>query len=146
MDFSYEGSYLRSDIRQVLKRRPSQYFADQCFIGSSLFSRQEVEARHEIGLDKMCLGMDYPHPEGTFGAGGTREYLRATLGAAHVPKDEARKLLGENHIALWGLDKERLTALAERVGPAFDEILAPPTENLFPLGDVNKPLSSAIAG
>jgi predicted TIM-barrel fold metal-dependent hydrolase len=145
-DFRYEGSYFRSDIRDVVKRRPSEYFRDQCFLGSSLFSRAEIEARHEIGLDQMLLGMDYPHHEGTFGAGGTRQYLRATLGAAGVPTNEAKKLLGENHVARWGLDRPRLTELAGRIGPPVEEILTPPTENHFPRGDVNKPLAVSSIG
>lgn len=142
MDYSYDGSYLRSDVRDVLKRRPSQYFADQIYLGSSIFSRAEVGARNEIGVNNMCLGMDYPHHEGTV-KDGTLSYLRATVGASHVPKDEARKILGENLIALWGLDKERLSGIAAKVGPSLDEILTPPTEDLFPLGDVHKPLSSS---
>ena len=93
MDYSYDGSYLRQDHTEFLSMRPSEYFARQCFLGSSTFSRAEIAARHVIGLDKMMLGMDYPHHEGTFAAGGTTEYLRATLGAERVPVDEARRLL-----------------------------------------------------
>jgi predicted TIM-barrel fold metal-dependent hydrolase len=145
-DFRFDGSYFRRDIREVLKRPPSEYFRGQCFLGSSLFSREEVEARHEIGLEQMLLGMDYPHHEGTFGAGGTREYLRATLGAVHVPPDEARQMLGQNHIGRWGLDGSRLAELAGRIGPPLDEILTPPTENHFPRGDVNKPLAANNIG
>jgi predicted TIM-barrel fold metal-dependent hydrolase len=67
-DFSYEGSYMRRDVREVVRQRPSEYFRRQCWLGSSLFSRAEIEARHRIGLDQMLLGMDYPHHEGTFAA------------------------------------------------------------------------------
>jgi predicted TIM-barrel fold metal-dependent hydrolase len=140
MDFSYEGSYLRRAVRDVVKRPPSEYFRRQCWLGSSLFSRAEVEARHQIGLESMCLGMDYPHHEGTFAAGGTTEYLRATLGAAGVPPAEAKLLLGGNAIARWGFDRESLQKLADQFGPQLDLLLTPPTENLFPRGDVNKPL------
>jgi len=141
-DYSFEGSYLRRDIRETVRRRPSEYFEDHCFIGSSLFSRAEIEARHEIGLDKMLLGMDYPHHEGTFAAGGTREYLRATLGAAHVPPDEARLLLGETCVRRWGFDENKLRKLADQFGPSMDDLLSPPLENLFPRGDVNKPMAA----
>ena len=94
-DYSYEGSYLRRDVRKAVKQLPSEYFRRQYWSGSSLFSRTEIEARHRIGIDSMLLGMDYRHHEGTIAAGGTTEYLRATLGAAGVPADEARRLLGE---------------------------------------------------
>jgi hypothetical protein len=72
--------------------------------------------------------------------GGTTEYLRATLGAADVPKDEARQLLGGNAIAKWGFDPAALRPLADRIGPELDHLLSAPTEDLFPRGDVHKPL------
>ena len=140
MDYSYDSSYMRRDVRSVVKRPPSEYFARQCWLGSSLFSRAEIEARHEIGLDAMCLGMDYPHHEGTFAAGGTVEYLRATLGAAGVPANEAKALLAGNAVARWGFDPAELGPLAERIGPALDHVLTPPETDLFPRGDVHKPL------
>jgi hypothetical protein len=140
MDYSYQGSYQRRAVRDVVRHKPSEYFRRQCWLGSSIFSRAEVEARHQIGLDAMCLGMDYPHHEGTFAAGGTTEYLRATLGAAGVPPDEARLLLGGNAITRWGFDHDRLRDLADRFGPSLDLLLTPPDDDLFPRGDVHKPL------
>ena len=144
MDYSYDGSYLRQDHRSFLKSKPSEYFRRQCFLGSSTFSRAEIAARHHIGLDKMMLGMDYPHHEGTLAAGGTTEYLRATLGAEGVPVEEARLLLGGTAMKVWNFDETELRAVADRVGPLMDEILTPPTEDLFPRGDVHKPLGALI--
>jgi predicted TIM-barrel fold metal-dependent hydrolase len=144
MDYSYDGSYLRQDHRSLLKCKPSEYFTRQCFLGSSTFSRAEIAARHQIGLDKMMLGMDYPHHEGTLAAGGTTEYLRATLGAEGVPGDEARMLLGGTAMKLWDFDETELRVAADRVGPLMNEILTPPTEDLFPRGDVHKPLGALI--
>lgn len=140
MDYSYDGSYLRRGFRDVVRRPPSEYFRRQCWLGSSIFSRAEIEARHQIGLDAMLLGMDYPHHEGTFAAGGTTEYLRATLGAAGVPPAEAKRLLGENALERWGFDGARLRELADRVGPELELLLTPPETDLFPRGDVHKPL------
>ncbi|WP_019873796.1 amidohydrolase family protein [Sporichthya polymorpha] len=145
MDYSWESSYLRRDVREIVKRKPSEYFARQVFLGSSLFSRAEAEARHSIGVDKICIGMDYPHHEGTWGAGpGTTEYLRATLGAAGVAPAEARRMLGENAADLWGFDRPALADLASRIGPDLTELLTPPTEDHFPRGDVHKPLATAF--
>jgi predicted TIM-barrel fold metal-dependent hydrolase len=138
MDFGYQGSYLRSDIREALSIRPSEYFARQCYLGSSIFSRAEIEARHAIGLDKMMLGEDYPHHEGTVHS-GTADYFRATLGVSAVPENEARAMLGETAAAVFGLDKEALAPVAARLGLRPDDILRMPEEDLFPLGDVNKP-------
>src|SRR5262249_13760066 len=52
MDYTWERSYLRRDVREIVKRKPSEYFERQVYLGSSLFSRAEAEARHEIGIDK----------------------------------------------------------------------------------------------
>jgi predicted TIM-barrel fold metal-dependent hydrolase len=145
MDYSYENSYLRRDVREVVRLKPSEYFERQCLLGSSLFSLAEAKARHEIGVHKIGFGTDYPHHEGTWGAGpGTADYIRATLGAAEVPVDEARLILGENTLRLWRLDAVALTGIAARIGPAIAEILTPPIENSFPRGDVHKPLATAF--
>jgi len=144
MDYSWERSYLRRDIREVVPRPPSDYFRRQVHLGSSLFSRAEAENRRQIGVDKMMIGADYPHHEGTWGAGpGQREWLRATLGAANVPADEARLMLGENAVRLWQLDRDVLVDVAARIGPTMGEILTPPTDEFFPRGDIHKPLTSA---
>lgn len=144
MDYSWEHSYLRRDVREVVRRKPSEYFDRQVHLGSSLFSLAEAKARHEIGIDKIALGIDYPHHEGTWGAGpGTRDWLRATLGAANVPASDARQIIGQNAIRLWQLDERALAEVAERVGPTMTEILTPPTVDHFPRGDIRKPLTSA---
>ena len=88
----------------------------------------------------MLLGMDYPHHEGTFAMAGTIEYLRATVGAAGVPVDEAKMLLSGNAIARWGFDEATLRPIADKVGPELDFVLTPPELDLFPRGDVHKPL------
>jgi predicted TIM-barrel fold metal-dependent hydrolase len=147
MDYSYDGSYLRRDVHEVIRSKPSEYFARQCYLGSSIFSRAEIAERHKIGLSKMMLGMDYPHHEGTWAAGpGTLAYLQATLGAAAVPADEARVLLADNAIRVWNLDRNVLRPIADRIGPSLSDVLTPPGEPLYPRGDVNKPLSSSFGG
>ncbi len=113
MDYSYDGSYLRRDIRDVIRQRPSEYFARQCHIGSSLLTRAEVAIRHRIGVDKMMVGVDYPHHEGTWN-GGTQNYFQATLGANNVPEEEARKMVGETAAAVFGFDVQRLAPIADR--------------------------------
>ena len=132
-DYSYEGSFQRRDVREVVPLMPSEYFRRQCWLGSSLFSRAEVEARHRIGIDQMLLGMDYPHHEGTL-AHGTVNYLRATLGAAGVPAPEARRLLGENAVERWKFDTASLRPLADEFGPELELLLTPPDIDFYPRG------------
>jgi hypothetical protein len=119
---------------------PSEYFDRQCYLGSSIFSRGEIRARAQIGVDKMMLGMDYPHYEGTF-RHDTREYLRATVGVEHVPEAEARKLLGETAVDVFGLDTAKFAATAAEIGPTYADIMAPPkTQEMR--GDVLRPLQT----
>jgi predicted TIM-barrel fold metal-dependent hydrolase len=147
MDYTWDGSYARTDIRDVIRHKPSEYFERQVWLGSSLFSEAEMRARDEIGVDKIMLGTDYPHHEGTWGAGpGTRHYLRATLGAAGVPATDARTMLGATAIEVFDLDAEKLAAIGQRIGPSLEFALTPPTEDLFPRGDVHKPFAAAGSG
>jgi predicted TIM-barrel fold metal-dependent hydrolase len=143
MDHSYLRSYLRRDIRDVVRLKPSEYFDRQCWIGSSLLSRAEVEDRHHIGVDKMMVGVDYPHHEGMW-AGGTQAYLQATFGAAGVPEDEAAKMMGETAIEVFGFDRNRLAAIANRIGPDTADVLTQPESDAFPRGDLHKPLSGSF--
>ena len=143
-NYSWEQSYLRRDVREVVKRKPSEYFERQIHMGSSLFSTAEAEAREEIGVHKILIGSDYPHHEGTWGAGpGTTEYLQATLGAAGVPVEHARKMLGENAIETFHLDATALRKVADEIGTPIATLVQAPEKDWFPRGDVHKPLLSA---
>jgi predicted TIM-barrel fold metal-dependent hydrolase len=145
MDHSWSGSYLRRDIREVVPMPPSEYFKRQCHMGSSLFSRAEAEARDAIGVDKITIGLDYPHQEGSWGYGsGHVGYMKATLGAAHVSPEDARLMMGENAVKLWGFDRAALQPIVDATGPSLTDILTPPTTEEFPRGDVYKPLDQFI--
>jgi predicted TIM-barrel fold metal-dependent hydrolase len=134
-DYAYSGGMIRPDVRDYLGMSPSEYFATYCYLGSSVFTRAEIEARHQIGVDKMMIGMDYPHQEGTL-LEGSKNYLRATFGVVGVPLEEARRMLGETAAKVYGFDLDRLQ---EHAVPA-DEILSPPETDLYSWGDVHKPL------
>ncbi|WP_067682058.1 amidohydrolase family protein [Nocardia miyunensis] len=142
MDHSYDRSDLRRDIREVVPMRPSEYWRRQCYLGSSLFSRAEVAARHRIGLDKMMIGIDFPHSEGAWRF-GTREYVKATFGAEHVPPADARKMFGTNAAAVFGFDLPALDALAEKIGIDEADALTPPSVQPTYRGDLDRPLIGA---
>jgi hypothetical protein len=55
-------------------------------------------------------------------------------------------LLADNAIRVWGLDRAVLRPIADRIGPLMSEVLRPPADQLYPRGDVNKPLSSSFGG
>jgi predicted TIM-barrel fold metal-dependent hydrolase len=101
-----------------IKKLPSEYWATNCFVGNSFMSRAEVEMRHELGLDTIMWGADYPHLEGTFP--WTRESLQNTFSG--IPHDDVRKILGTNAVRCFGLNEESLRAVAANVGPTIADI------------------------
>ena len=52
-------------------------------------------------------------PEGTWPHTG--DYLKETF--ADFPEEDGRKILGENAINFYGLDRARLQAVADEIGP-----------------------------
>ena len=44
-------------------RRPSEYWRTNCLAGASFVHKAEVEMRHELGVETILFGRDYPHPE-----------------------------------------------------------------------------------
>ena len=99
------------------RRSPTDYWHSNCFTSLSFVHRSEMAMRHEIGVEQIAFGRDYPHPEGTWP--NTAEWLKDAL--IGVPEDEARLMLGENAIRFFGLDGPKLIRIAERVGPTMDE-------------------------
>ena len=77
--------------REALPEKPSFYFNRNCFIATQMSAR-EIPRRHEIGVDNILWGNDFPHPEGTWPH--TRDWIRIRY--HDVPEDEARKMLGRN--------------------------------------------------
>jgi predicted TIM-barrel fold metal-dependent hydrolase len=104
-----------------LSMRPSEYFARNCFLGASLFLPSEAKRRHEIGLENIMWGVDYPHSEGVFPY--TLDALRLTF--ADVPEPEVRKMLGTTAAGVYGFDLDYLQGLADRVGPTVEDLAQP---------------------
>jgi hypothetical protein len=75
--------------------------------------------RHDIGLDRLLFGVDYPHPEGTWP--NTVQWIQHTFQG--VPEDEARQILGENAVRCYGFDAALLGRVADRIGRAPAELL-----------------------
>jgi predicted TIM-barrel fold metal-dependent hydrolase len=100
-------------------RRPSEYWRSNCMAGLSFMHRAEVDMRHDIGIETMAFGRDYPHTESTWP--NTCIYLQQLL--ADVPIDEARLILGENLARFLELDRDRLAPLVERIGFNVEDLL-----------------------
>ena len=116
MDFHHgEGqiSAKLGNFRKHLSLKPSEYFQRNIGIGASCVLRPDLDLRDEIGLDKIMWGSDYPHPEGSWP--NTAQYLRDNF--ADFPESDGRRILGENAIEFYGLDRKRLRAVADEIGP-----------------------------
>ena len=116
MDFQYNEGEISAKLgnyRGHLSMQPSGYFARNCGIGASCVRRADIENRHEIGLDQIMWGSDYPHPEGTWPH--TSRYYEETFSG--IPEKDGRKILGGNAVRFYGLDEPRLRSVADRIGP-----------------------------
>jgi predicted TIM-barrel fold metal-dependent hydrolase len=99
-------------------RPPTEYWASNCLVGASFIHKAEVEMRHQIGVNTISFGRDYPHPESTWPHTG--DWLRAAF--AGVPEEEVRLMLGENLIRFLGLERGRLDQIAARIGPTVQDV------------------------
>ena len=96
---SFFDTHGGAPVRSYLKMRPRDYFEQHVWLGGSLMKRYEAEMRHEIGIDKLMWGADYPHLEGA--APVHRETLRYIFGG--LPEDDLRRILGGNAVDAVGL-------------------------------------------
>ena len=97
---------------------PTEYWHSNCLTSMSFVHRAEVAMRHEIGLETLAFGRDYPHTESTWP--NTKDWLRDAF--ADVPENELRLVLGENVIRTLDLDRARLAEVADEIGPTVAEI------------------------
>jgi predicted TIM-barrel fold metal-dependent hydrolase len=112
---------LKYTAENALPRSATEYFQQNCWVGSSFPGPLDVEARAIMGPDRFMWGSDYPHDEGT--APYTKEHLRQVFHA--IGDAEMRRILGENAAKLYGFDLDKLAPLAAKYGPRVDEIAQP---------------------
>ena len=115
LDGQYELPMFRH-MRRELPRKPSEYFAQNGYIGGAFMDAKVTALRHQIGVEKLMWGSDYPHIEGTWPH--TAEKLAECF--AEVPRQEAWEMLGGVAARVYGFDLERLGEIAREVGPTAD--------------------------
>ena len=103
-----------------LQHTVEEYFARHCAVTATAIRLCEVEMRDEIGIDRLMFGADFPHPESTFP--NTRQWLAHAFRG--VEEDDVRKILGENAIRIFNLDRGPLDEAAARIGPTPAELAA----------------------
>jgi predicted TIM-barrel fold metal-dependent hydrolase len=123
MDRKWEGDHATrkfgpSAFRSGMTLKPSEYFHRNCYSAASVMGPDEISRRHDIGVDNLMWGSDYPHPEGTWPH--TREWLAERFAA--VPQDETRRILGLTAAPLYRFDLAALQPHVERVGPTVADI------------------------
>jgi predicted TIM-barrel fold metal-dependent hydrolase len=106
---------------QLLGKKPSEYFAQSCWVGASFPAPPDAAAIPAIGLERFMWGADYPHLEGTYPY--TRESLRRTF--CNTAEADLRKILAGNIAPVYGFDLDALAPLAAKVGPTPDELAVP---------------------
>jgi predicted TIM-barrel fold metal-dependent hydrolase len=107
-----------------MQRTAWDYWRDNCWAGASFISPHEARRRHEIGVDRMMFGLDYPHFESTYSR--TKRWIQSTLGTAGTTEDELRQILSVNAATVFGFDLDQLQPIAERVGFETAELLSAP--------------------
>jgi predicted TIM-barrel fold metal-dependent hydrolase len=112
---------LKYTEEQSLPRSATEYFAQNCWVGSSFPGIADAAARKVMPADRFMWGSDYPHDEGTNPY--TREHLRQIF--AEVGEDELRVILAGNAAKLYDFDLEALAPLAEKYGPTVAEVAEP---------------------
>src|SRR5262245_16480657 len=123
------------EIGDLVKKLPSEYAAEQVFIGASFLAKFEAEDAMANGyVDNVIWGSDYPHFEGTYQLGivsdegetATRSAMRFTF--AGLPEDVVGKLLGGNAVHAYRMDGAALQSVADRIGgPTFEQLSRPLT-------------------
>lgn len=120
MDSRYELPMF-AQLRRSLPLKPSEYYERQCYIGASFMDEGEWEARHQLGVDRLIWGSDYPHLEGSWPR--TVEQLGQTF--KDVPRDEVTRMIGLTAAGVYGFDLGKLAHLAAEHGPPLERIGCP---------------------
>jgi predicted TIM-barrel fold metal-dependent hydrolase len=126
--------------RERVPRLPSEYAAEQVFIGASFHARFEAEDAIANGYaDRVIWGSDYPHFEGTYqydatGPNGeTMTWASWRFHYAGLLDEQVRAFLGGNAMAAYDLDVDALTNVAARINaPTYEGLNSAPVSERPP--------------
>ena len=108
-------------VTKNMSLTPREYFERNFWVGASFLRPSESELRHEVGVERIMWGADYPHSEGSYPY--TTEALRAAF--APVPPEETKQMLETTAAAVYPFDLEPLHAIGDEIGPTVAEVLVP---------------------
>ncbi|HVT22615.1 MAG TPA: amidohydrolase family protein [Mycobacteriales bacterium] len=118
---SFFDTHGGAPVRSVLELRPAEYVERHVYLAGSLMKRYEAEMCHEIGVDRLMWGADYPHLEGAVPV--HREVVRHVFSG--LPEPEVRAMLGGNAMNVWEFDQAALREAADRNGMTVGEVATP---------------------
>jgi predicted TIM-barrel fold metal-dependent hydrolase len=108
-------------VMAKLPLQPSEYWARQCYTGSSFMRAHEVPSRHKVGVDSIMWGSDYPHKEASFPY--STEALRAAFSGCE--RSEIEQMLGTTAADVYGFDLKKLAPIAATIGPRVSDVATP---------------------
>jgi len=123
-----EGTPLREHIAAalaVLRRRPSEYFASNCYIAGPT---HDLRQAYDLGTPNLMWGADVPHSEGT--SPYTIEAVRLML--HDLPDHALDELLATRAAEVYGFALDELQSIADRIGPTLREIRTPLADDELP--------------
>jgi hypothetical protein len=110
-------------------------------IAPSLLVRKDLNVRHDLGIDRIMWGSDYPHHEGSF----PYNKLAVRLLFHDLPEEEVRAMTSLNAAKLYGFDLDMLQKIADRVGPSVKEMSTPVAPAELPEVSFGHTVGEAIA-
>ncbi|MGB0562320.1 MAG: amidohydrolase family protein [Spirulinaceae cyanobacterium] len=96
LDEEYKSSTW--EVGETVKRKPSEYFQRQCFIGVEPTEPYLPWLIEAVGSDRLILGSDYPH--GEFHPDLFEQFIAQLAG---LPEAAIAQILWENPARLYGL-------------------------------------------
>jgi predicted TIM-barrel fold metal-dependent hydrolase len=128
----FDSLYLSyPDLHKDVPKKPSEYCRENVFIGASYLAPFEAKLAVEEGYaTNVCWGRDFPHTEGTwkpFDVGEERmTHLSLRYALEGIDPENVRLMAGDNLIRAFGLDRQALTEVAERIkAPTYDDLAKP---------------------
>ncbi len=103
MDMIYEANHIWAERilgLHRLARKPSEYVDEHAYWGY-FDDPIGVKLRHEVGVDHVMWGSDFPHEVSRWPH--SQKLLSEQL--ANVPADEKRKMMSENAVKFFHLDR-----------------------------------------
>jgi len=117
-------------VAESMSMLPSEYFAKHVWVGASFLRPSEAPLVHDIGVDRIMWGHDYPHSEGTYPY--TTEGLRVAF--AGMDPTEVQRMVGTTAAEFYGFDVSTLQPIADRIGPTVEAVAQPLLPADYPAG------------